>query len=276
MWGRSGIRNGEFRRPRAIAATETELYVIDTTGRVQVFTHEGLYLRGWRMPDAQNGTPTGITFANSGRVVIPDTHYSKIREYTDQGEQLIEWGEYGTGEKQFVYPTDVAIGPDGEYFITEYGVDAERLHVFDAKQAFARQWGSHGDQAGQFARAMSLTRVDDRLYVADTANHRVQCFSLDGKFQHMIGALGSQPGQLKFPHDIARAPDNSLVICEYGNNRLSRFACDGKLIGTFGVAGRQYGQFNTPRGVSVSPQGVVFVADTDNDRIQRLKLEDIA
>ncbi len=259
-----------------MGATDTELYVIDTTGRVQVFTHGGKRLRGWHMPEAQNGTPTGITFANDGRVIVPDTHYSRVMEFTPRGELLTQWGEYGTGDAQFVYVTDVALGPNGEYFCAEYGVDAERMHVFDAQRKFLRQWGTHGDRPGEFSRAMSLTIVRDRLYVADTANHRIQCFTLDGKLTHSIGGLGAGPGNLKFPHDIARAPDDTLVICEYGNNRLSRFARDGKFIATLGGPGRGYGEFNAPRGLTVSPQGTVFVADTDNDRVQRFRLEDLA
>lgn len=276
MWGKSGVRDGEFIRPRAMGATDSELYVIDTSGRVQVFSHDGKHLRGWHMPEHSNGTPTGITFASDGRIIIPDTHYSRIMEFTAQGELLRKWGEYGTGETQFIYPTDVAIGPNGEFFCTEYGVDAERLHAFDSQRKFLRQWGKHGDRPNEFSRAMSLTIVKDRLYVADTANHRVQCFSLDGTLSHVIGGLGSEPGKLKFPHDIARAPDDTLIICEYGNNRISRFACDGKFIAAFGRPGRHYGEFNTPRGVTVSPQGTVFVADTDNNRIQRFRLEDLA
>ncbi|MDZ4861450.1 MAG: hypothetical protein SGI88_20955 [Candidatus Hydrogenedentes bacterium] len=270
------MRNGEFHRPRAIAADSAEIYVIDTTGRVQVFTHAGEWLRSWNMPEADNGTPTGITFASKDRIVIPDTHYSRIMEITTDGEVLDTWGAFGTGESEFIYPTDVVIGPDGRYFISEYGVDAERLHVFDADRKFVQQWGSHGDTAGNFSRAMSLTIVKDELFIADTANHRIQCFTFDGVYRRALGGLGAEPGQLRFPHDIARAPDDTLIVCEYGNNRISRYTCEGRCIGTLGQPGRGYGEFNTPRGVSVSPQGTVFVADTDNDRIQRFALEDFA
>lgn len=276
MWGRSGVRDGEFRRPRAIATTDTELYVIDTTGRVQVFAHNGRYLRGWRMPDASNGTPTGIAFAADGSVIIPDTHYSRVMEFTPVGEVNRTWGTYGTGNEQFIYPTDVAIGPGGEFFLTEYGVGAERLHVFDTDRRYLRQWGRHGDGDGEFSRAMSLTIVGEEVFVADTANHRIQVFSFEGEYRRRIGGVGTKPGELRFPHDIACAPDHTLVVCEYGNNRLSRFTCAGALVGTLGKPGRAYGEFNTPRGVTVSPQGAVFVADTDNDRIQRFGLEDFA
>lgn len=274
-WGVSGARDGEFRRPRAIAAAEREVFVIDTSGRMQVFSHDGEYLRGWIMPEYENGTPTGIAFTTDGLLLIPDTHYSRIYEYTPQGEILRQWGEYGTGEDRFIYPTDIAQAPDGGYIISEYGQGAERVHLFDANRKFLRQWGQHGDRPGEFSRAMAIAFHDGAVFVCDTANHRIQCFALDGTLLRVIGESGTGEGQLKFPHDIVVGPNDTLLVCEYGNNRMSRFTCAGEFLSTFGHAGRGPGEFAAPRGVTISPNGYAFVADTDNDRIQRFPLEDL-
>lgn len=275
-WGRSGLRNGEFRRPRAIGVHDDEVYVIDTTGRVQVFSLEGEFRRGWRTPAFENGTPTGITFTGDGRVVVPDTHYSSILEYSASGELLDKWGSYGTGDDQFIYPTDIAIDVDGTMYISEFGTGAERVHVFDRERNFLRKWGAAGEQPGYFARAMSLLCHEGFVYVSDTGNHRVQCFTTQGRLIRIIGGAGSSPGRLKFPHDIAIAPDGSLIVCEYGNNRLSRLTTEGDCVSVFGGPGRGPAEFNTPRGVAVSAGGLVFVADTDNDRVQRFRLEELA
>ena len=274
-WGQSGARDGEFRRPRAIAATLDEVFVIDTSGRMQVFSHNGEYHRGWLMPEYENGTPTGIAFSSLGHLLIPDTHYSRIYEYTPQGEILRKWGEYGTGEDQFIYPTDIVQAPDGSYIISEYGQGAERVHLFDADRKFLRQWGQHGDQPGEFSRAMAIALHDGAVYVCDTANHRIQCFGLDGTLLRVIGESGTGEGQLKFPHDIVVGPNDTFLVCEYGNNRLSHFTCAGEFLSTFGRPGRGPGEFAAPRGVTISPDGYVLVADTDNDRIQRFPLEDL-
>ena len=277
-WGGLGShRGGEFQRPRAVCATADEVFVIDTTGRVQVFTHTGEHLRTWRLPEHTNGTPTAIRHTDDGRIVIPDTHYSRILEYSPAGELLRQWGTYGTGPEEFIYPTGIAQGPDGAYYISEYGMGAERVHVFDADRRFLRQWGDHGNDPGQFSRAMAI-EVDPTgvVYVCDTANHRVQRFTGEGVLIDSIGVPGTEPGAIKFAYDIALAPDGSLICCEYGNNRVSRFDHSGTFLGCFGRPGRDFGEFNGPRGVAVSPDGHVFIADTDNHRIQRLQLEDVA
>ena len=268
-WGRQGRRFGEFLRPRAIGVWDEEVYVIDTTGRVQVFDESGTFLRHWVIPDTDNGTPTAITFHPDGRVLIPDTHNSRILEYTREGTQLTQWGQFGTGEDQFIYPTGLTLGKNGEFFVSEYGTGAERIHVFDADRQFLRQWGSHGESDGQFNRAMAIgTNRQHELFVADTANHRVQCFAPDGTWLRNLGAAGTEAGQLKFPHDLCIGADDSVYVAEYGTHRVSRFAGAGTLIEVFGGAGRKVGQLNAPRGVAVSPTGRVYVADTDNHRIQ--------
>jgi DNA-binding beta-propeller fold protein YncE len=269
IWGKQGRRFGEFLRPRAVAVKAGEVYVIDTTGRLQVFGEDGVFRRSWDIPKPDNGTPTAITFHENGRVLVPDTHNSRVLEYTPEGELLDQWGSYGNGPDQFIYPTGLAMGPGGEYFLSEYGDGAERVHVFDANRKFLRQWGSHGEAQGQFNRAMAIgINSANEIVVADTANHRVACFTPEGQWIRSIGAPGTEPGQLKFPHDLCVGPDDCVYVAEYGTHRISRFAADGRFIQAYGSAGRQLGQFNAPRGVAVSENNRIYVADTDNHRIQ--------
>lgn len=273
-WGQQGRRHGDFVRPRAVGVDGGEVFVIDMNGRVQVFTEDGEYLRAWDVPHSEKGTPTAITFADDGRVIIPDTHYSRILEYDRAGNLLTEWGAYGTGETEFIYPTGVALDEAGHFFFSEYGIDAEQVRVFDPDRNPVRNWGEFGENPGQFNRAMALTLGRyGAVYVADTANHRIQCFDPEGNLRRVIGSAGTTPGQLKFPHDVATAPDWTLLVSEYGSHRISRFHPDGAFLGAVGAPGRSDGEFNAPRGVAVSETGRVFVADTDNHRVVRFPLE---
>jgi DNA-binding beta-propeller fold protein YncE len=268
-WGKQGRRFGEFLRPRAIGVHNGEVYVIDTTGRMQVFDEQGVFIRSWTIPETENGTPTDIVFHEDGRVLVPDTHNSRVLEFTMDGALLTQWGSFGTATDQFIYPTGLSLGASGEFFLSEYGTGAERVHVFDSERRFLRQWGSHGEATGEFNRAMAIgCNQRGEVLVADTANHRVQVFDADGSWLRTIGEPGTAPGQLKYPHDMAIGPDDTIYLAEYGAHRISRFHSDGAFIETFGSAGRGPEQLNAPRGVAVSPENRIYVADTDNHRIQ--------
>jgi len=272
-WGRHGLRDGQFAFPRAIGVREMggsrEIFVIDKSGRVQVFSPEGLFLRKWNMPAYEKGTPTAVYFSGA-RVIIPDTHYSQVIEYTAEGAIVERWGTFGSGSDQFIYPTGVCIGAQGEYFFSEYGEDAHRVHVFGNDRRFLRQWGGFGEAPGQFSRPMSIAMsTDGTVCVADTANHRVQCFDGQGQLKKILGAGGA----MNYPHDVSVGPDDAVFVAEYGANWISRYRLDGTRVAIYGEAGRGPGQFNAPRGVAVASDGMVYVADTDNHRVQAFRTE---
>ena len=90
-WGRRGISPGRLQKPRAMAIDANDnIYVVDMTARIQVFDREGRYLRGWQTPAAENGRPTGMSFARDGNLMVADTHYYRILFYTPAGELLEE------------------------------------------------------------------------------------------------------------------------------------------------------------------------------------------
>ena len=99
------------------------IYVVDKTARIQHFTADGEFINEWSMPEGQLGRPVGISVAPDGRVFVPDTHYHRILVFDEQGNELNRFGRFGTGPGEFVYPTDVVFGPEGELYVSEYGTN---------------------------------------------------------------------------------------------------------------------------------------------------------
>lgn len=131
VWGRHGISPGRLQKPRAMAIDKNDqLYLIDKTARVQVFTTDGEYLRSWQTPAHYTGCPTGISIDKQGPVLVADTHYYRVLVYSPEGE-LLETigGTLGSGPGEFALVTDAVEDSAGNLYVSEYG-DFDRIQKF--------------------------------------------------------------------------------------------------------------------------------------------------
>ena len=285
VWGRRGLSDGRFLKPRAIAIDPLDnLYIVDTTGRIQVFDVDGNRKRGWKTPLTKNGRPTGLAVCraangdpNDARLLVADTHYYRMLSYSLQGDLKTDetiGGVAGFGPGEFAFVTDAVCDANGCFYIGEYG-DSDRIQKFDPEGNFLTQWGGTGDAPGMFKRPQSLVVADQVLWVVDACNHRIQRFDVTTSTPTLIdlwGSQGQQTGQFYYPYDMAIASDGSVVVCEYGNQRLQRFTHDGKWIATWGGPGIEPGQLYQPWGVVIDSRDRVHVLDSNNHRVQRLAL----
>ena len=269
-FGRTGAGPGQFLYPRAIdTRPDGSIFVVDKTGRIQRFDDEGKFLDVIKMPLIKAGKPTGLSIAPNDNLYVADTHYHRVVIFSPEGELIDQFGRFGQENGCFIYPTDVAFGPKGRIFVSEYGGN-DRVSVFDEKNNFLFSFGSPGSAAEQFSRpsALCADHRRNRLYVADACNHRIAIYNLEGRLLGHIGSGGLAPGQLRYPYDLALLQDGALLACEYGNNRLQLFGPDGKSLGVYGRPGRQPGQLAYPWGVAVDARRRLFVVDAGNNRIQ--------
>jgi len=278
VWGRQGLSAGRLMKPRAMAVDrEDQLYIVDMTGRIQVFTADGQYLRSWRTPESTNGKPTGLSFDRQGNLMVADTHYFRILFYTPQGRLLEDrtiGGKYGFGPGEFTLVTDCVQDSQGNYYVSEYG-EYDRIQKFSPERKFLFQWGGHGGQRGQFARPQGLA-VDERnrIWVADACNDRIQVFDATGSEARLVavwGEQGAQPGRLRYPYDLLLDGDN-VYVAEFGNHRVQKFTRDGRFVAAWGVQGRRPGQLYQPWALGMDSQRRIHILDTYNHRVQRIRL----
>jgi DNA-binding beta-propeller fold protein YncE len=279
VWGRRGSGVGQLNKPRAITIDKNDLlYVVDVTPRIQVFDGDGNYVRGWQTPEYKNGKPSGLSFDHDGNLLVADTHYFRILTYTPEGKLLEDrtlGGKCGHGPGEFNFVTDCAQDSHGNYFVAEYG-EYDRIQKFTPQHEYLLEWGSHGNEPGQFLRPQKMVIDDqDRVWVTDACNHRVQVFDARGsqaKLLFMWGEQGHAPGQLNYPYDILLDGEGHVYLCEFGNHRVQKFTLEGEFIGLWGRNGRRDGELSQPWGIARDSRGRMFVLDSYNHRIQRFHL----
>jgi len=274
VFGKRGVRDGDFARPRAIAIDRNDrLYIVDYTARIQVFDRDGHFVGPcWTTPDYRNGRPSGLSIDRDGNLIVSDSHYNCFRVYSPEGVELRKFGgDCGTGPGQLGYVSDVVQDADGFYYVAEFS-ENQRISKFDSNGHFIKCWGRPGPGPAEFARLRAMViGPDGLLYCADSCNHRIQVFDRDGHLVRIWGEPGDGPGQLSYPYDLAFNSKGELYVVEKGNQRVQKFTADGRSLGCWGGPGREPGQLAGPWGVAVDSHDCVFVLDTENHRVQRIK-----
>ncbi len=177
------------------------------------------------------------------------------------------FGGYGFGGGQFVWPACGATDSQGRFFISD-----ERLHrvtAYDADGAYLFHWGHQGSGEGELDTPSGLAfDGQDNIYVADTYNNRVQKFTADGRFLLSISGEGDRGVSL--PWGLACDAQDNVYIADFGNDAIKKFSSDGEFLAAFGSSGRGEGQFTRPASVAVDREGYIYVADWGNERVQVL------
>ena len=180
-------------------------------------------------------------------------------------------GESGEDEKHLNLPTDVAWSTNGDIFITD-GYGNHRVLKFSKDGKFIKQWGggpaTKGSADGQFNLPHGIV-IDwqDRLYVLDRENSRVQIFDTEGKFLGKWTDVGYNWG-IAIKRDGGR--DGFAYLTNKGTETVIKVSmADGKIVERWGGPGREPGQFDGAHDIAVDSTGAVYVADTWGQRTQK-------
>lgn len=269
--GTRGVGVGEFNKPRSIAVDrEDNIYVVDMTGRVQKFSPDGKFLLLWQMPQTDLGKPKGMGCDKDGNIIVIEPHYQRINIFSPAGKLVKQWGERGTNAGQLIMPRAVAVNSHGDFLVPEYTV-VDRVQEFSATNyKFLFGFGHSGLEHGDFNRPEGLS-VDssDRIYVADSCNHRIQIFSPDGKFLRCYGKPGQGVGEMSYPYDVRVDKKGLQFVCEFENSRIQIFDTNGQSLEIIGHPGAAPGEFNNPYGIALDSKGNLYVADSQNHRVQK-------
>lgn len=153
--------------------------------------------------------PHQIRIDHEDYVWVADFGLHVVRKYSTQGVLLQELGvrgEAGEDETHFNKPTDIAITPAGDIFVTD-GYGNRRVVHLDKNGKFIKAWGSYGTKPGQFVlpHAIALDQ-EGNLFVADRNSARVMKFSQSGE-------LLDQWSNLIMPWGLSVNRENEVWVC---------------------------------------------------------------
>lgn len=168
-----------FQRPTSLAfdPTQERLYIADTLAHeVQAFDSDGNFLfkigeRGDQ--DIQFNFPSHLAFSK-GRLFVNDTMNFRVQSFDSQARHLHTFGKQGDASGYFTQSKGLALDSDGHIYVAD--ALANRIQIFDQTGTFLLEFGGTGDEPGNFRMPSGLTIWDDKIFVADSYNQRIQVF----------------------------------------------------------------------------------------------------
>lgn len=166
-FGTSGSGPGDLKEPRGVVADGAgHLWVADI-GRERIieFNEEGKMLE--EFPDAAFPSPGAI--ALNGKHDIWTAGNAKVREYSETGTLLEEFGAEGIGAGQIGNAGGIQIDANGDVLVTDLGND--RVDVFYEGGEYETEFGVRGTGAGEFEAPSAIAlQSNGTAWVTDRRN----------------------------------------------------------------------------------------------------------
>ena len=243
---------------------------------------------------ADKGSDMVVKFSPSGRVLMV---FGRKQEASDEKTGPLPHVKppMPPVDGMFRQVTDMAWDKAGNTYISDGYVNS-RIAKVDKNGNWLKSWGEPGNQPGQFSTPHSIAiDAEDRVYVADRGNRRIQVFDTEGKFLRQITidvqfdpnsrpAIGNKPvlplsgAQTMAPGSpwaicITPAPDQVLYVSDAYPGRIYKLTLDGTVVGFLGESGKQLKQFGWIHEIACPSAHELYVSELLNWRVQKLILE---
>lgn len=183
--------------------------------------------KGWSF-----GEVVAVATDSDDRVFVFSRSDHPVTIFDRSGQFVDSWGE-----KEFVRPHGLHIGPDNS------------VYCCDDQDHTARKYTPEG----KLLMKLGISGKPSETGVTSTDYRDIK----------RVGPPFNQPT------DLALSPDGAIYVSDgYGNARIHKFSPSGQLLLSWGEPGVGPGQFHVPHGIAVDSQGTVYVADRENSRIQ--------
>jgi sugar lactone lactonase YvrE len=247
---------------------------------ILVFDREGNLIEDWTQWDEMLRRPHAVyisPYDPEKHVWIVDDYRHAIFKFTNDGKELVQTiGEpnvHASDEGHFYRPTFMAFRSDGGFYVAD-GYANTRVVRFDAGGNYMMEWGQEGNEGretrpGYFnnVHGIAIDPANNRVFVNDRDNHRVQVFTENGEYLDEW-RFGGDPSNI---HLFVITADRYLWAFDRGTHKMLKYDLDGNFLysfGTFGgpeFAGGMWGV----HGIAVDQEGNLYLSDVDRGGAQK-------
>ena len=278
-------RNFQWGHVPGIAVDARDQVYVFTRAKppIQVYAADGTLIRSWGddIKEAHH-----LKIDGDGNIWITDIGRHVVEKYTPEGRRLLSVGTPGEAGKDRAHlnmPTDVAVAPSGDFFVSD-GYGNDRVVHFSKDGKFVHEWGQLGSGRGQFSIPHAIGMDSKgRLYVADRNNVRIVVYDQTGRQldewkdvitpwgfwvtkDDEIWVCGSSPMQWR--------PEDKVLGCPPKDQVVMKFNTQGKVLQVFTIPKgndgmEKPGDVNWLHCLAFDSKGNLYLGDIIGKRAQK-------
>jgi streptogramin lyase len=269
------------------------LYAWSYAHQVRIDRHDDIWV-------ADKGSDMVVEFNPQGRVMMV---FGRKPEASDDNAHPLEHPKppLPAINGLFRQVTDIAWDSDDNIYISD-GYINSRVAKYDKEGNWVSTWGEPGSGPGQFNTLHALVADhQNRIYVADRGNARIQVFDTAGKLLQTIRINVPAPADATVPIGnrptetgsntgntggingtmlpgapwamcITPGPTQYLYVADAFPGRIYKVALDGKVLGWLGSNGKVLKKFGWIHSLDCPTENEVYVGELLNWRAQKLLL----
>lgn len=198
--------------------------------------------------------PIGIAINAMDELFVADFYNDRVQQFSTDGELL---GCFAVSPN----PGGIATDESGNIYICHFGVmrmdeekKPDKVTVWNSRGDFLHEWGKSGAGAGEFNFPGGLVvGRNERLYVADQTNHRIQVFDTTGRYITEWGKYGTKTGEfggntsaasrVGGPQFVAVDSSGHIYTTEGSMGRVQKFTPEGEFLLAWGDNNTTEGSF---------------------------------
>ena len=201
-------------------------------------------------------SPYYVSVHRGGDIFVSSGGDQCIYVFDKNGGKKGKIGAHGTGNGQFNRPYGILVDGDTVLVAENAGNRIQRLTL---SGDFISRFGTAGSAAGQLAAPWGICLgPNNKIYVADCSNQRIQIFNNDGTPHGVITGQGTTDSSIPSPTGVSVDQSGNVHIAvAQGESRCVKvFGADGKYLRKYGV-----GQVQNPAGIAIDDRGYCIVGD---------------
>ena len=188
--------------------------------------------RGRGFMDGQAPMPSSIAVDSQENLYVSDEFTNQVFIFDRDGNRLGSWAS--ESDYRLTTPArasnELAYKPGLMPVANNFSIPFEMY----LKKVGAMDTSGDGELNGPTGLTFDQ---EDRLFISDSHNHRIQIFAKDGTFLWKFGLYGQAEGELNMPWGLAIDKDSNVYVADWGNSRVQKFSDEGQYLATLGGSG---------------------------------------